>query len=813
MKNIHHQILGLSLPFAAFFLFYIIMARPRSTTRPSSPASPSHRPIISTAQPQSPQEGRSRATTNAGTPRQSALLTERQVKKEYAAIEDLLFVLMGIDGIFIKIVYPKAVNEDDDPMEDTHPSFIRIIDPSVRHLVEKILPLATYYISVNAFVEQYSRFEYGTINHALCSGMHVFLKEYLTFIAQLEHQFQTSATFTLQRFWFYAQETLQDMSALHSLTMKIRNLSKEDDSTGMEEDLDAVLEELVGENKSDEVHIPEWQKGGAILNVLADRLVGLSGNPKCKKIYSFLLACASAPYSHILNLWIYRGEINDTYNEFMIVEKKSIKKETLKEDFNDSYWETRYSIREGHVPRFLEPLMTQILLAGKYLNVVRECGKSFSEVNNIFMCACIIPRFVKNLDIAYRYANHTLLNLLLKEQQLIARLRSLKHYFFLDQSDFLTSFLDLARDELKQPAKDISLTRLQSLMDLVLRNPSSVAAYDPFKEDVKISMSSHRLIDQLLRVINVAGMDSLPTEMFPGTKNPRWTIGSGHIDTPAHATHLPERSQSMAGSVIGGAQNVLTGYEAFTLDYTVTFPLSLVISRKALTKYQLLFRHLLYLKHVEESLCAKWIDQKHARWRQTSRNPEIEAWKYRIYSLRTRMLAFVQQFAYYIANEVLEPNWARLETNLTKASTVDQVLQYHSDFLDECLKECMLTNAKLLKIYNKLTGYCTYFTKLAEQFNEILNQLEEQQQVNVLGVPRGGIGAKSTLAASLENSNLTLAKIEDAFLFHIGLLIEALNYYSATETVQFLSLVVRIDYNLFYKANTGRERRSDRNPA
>ncbi|KAI9022773.1 Spc98 family-domain-containing protein [Phycomyces nitens] len=781
---------------------------------------------------------------------------------------------MGIDGAFIKFVYPKAV-EDDDPMEDgqfdTMPlkkdniwddirySIDPTMDPSVRHLVEKILPLATYYISVNAFVEQYSRFEYGTINHALCSGMHVFLKEYLTFVAQLEHQFQTSTTFTLQRFWFYAQETLQDMSILHSLTMKIRNLSQQDDSNRMEEDLDAVLEELVGDNKSDEVHIPEWQKGGAILNVLADRLVGLSGNPKCKKIYSFLLACASAPYSHILNLWIYRGEINDTYNEFMIVEKKSIKKETLKEDFNDSYWETRYSIREGQVPRFLEPLMTQILLAGKYLNVVRECGVNISKpeemedaimerytkdgqdvlmedghsnrssmshtrdtVSRTSMEQAYVPtrndvwaavdggRFVKNLDIAYRYANHTLLNLLLKEQQLIARLRSLKHYFFLDQSDFLTSFLDLARDELKQPAKDISLTRLQSLMDLVLRNPSSVAAYDPFKEDVKISMSSHRLIDQLLRVINVAGMDSLPTEMFPGSKNHRWTLGSGHIDT-APQTHLPERSQSMAGGVMGGVQNVLTGYEAFTLDYTVTFPLSLVISRKALTKYQLLFRHLLYLKHVEESLCAKWMDQKHARWRQTSRNPDIEAWKYRIYSLRTRMLAFVQQFAYYIANEVLEPNWARLETNLTKASTVDQVLQYHSDFLDECLKECMLTNAKLLKIYNKLTGYCTYFTKLAEQFNEILNQLEDQQ-VNVLGVPKGGVGAKSTLAASLENSNLTLAKIEDAFLFHIGLLIEALNYYSATETVQFLSLVVRIDYNLFYKANTGRDRRSDRNP-
>jgi gamma-tubulin complex component 2 len=32
-------------------------------------------------------------------------------------------------------------------------------------------------------------------------------------------------------------------------------------------------------------------------------------------------------------------------------------------------------------------------------------------------------RFVKNLEVAYKYANQTLLNLLMKDQQLIGRLR------------------------------------------------------------------------------------------------------------------------------------------------------------------------------------------------------------------------------------------------------------------------------------------------------------------------------------------------------------------------------------------------------
>ena len=118
---------------------------------------------------------------------------------------------------------------------------------------------------------------------------------------------------------------------------------------------------------------------------------------------------------------------------------------------------------------------------------------------------------------------------------------SLKHYFFLDQSDFLTSFLDLARDELKQPAREIPLTRLQSLMDLVLRNSSSVAAYDPFKEDLKVAMSPLKLVDELLRIINVAGLDSLP-------RDTRW--GSNAHESGAA---MLERSQSMVGSIAGGS--------------------------------------------------------------------------------------------------------------------------------------------------------------------------------------------------------------------------------------------------------------------
>ncbi|KAI7852825.1 Spc98 family-domain-containing protein [Circinella umbellata] len=881
------------------------MSRPRSySTRRSPPTSPSHRAIGTTGV-----EQRRSMTTN----RASILLSERQVNKinrkianirhnsiapspqlvpndtsiisrnsaildersevglpqsnsaiggyptriqEYAVMEDLLYVLMGISGTTIKIIFPKGADDsmiDDDEENDTGEwesvryTIDPTLDPSVRRLVEKMLPLATYYISISAFVEQHSRYEYGSINHALSAALSSILKEYETFIAQLEYQFQSSSTFTLQQFWFYTQEdTAQQMNILHELVTMIRQLRYDRKKSTDQDDVDDIEAVLEGLQREDQGKITDQEKGGPILNILTDRMISLSGDPRCKKTYAYLLARASIPYFEILHSWIYRGKIIDPHNEFMVLEKLSVRKENLKEDFNDAYWEMRYTVREKLVPTFLEPLKSKILLAGKYLNVVRECGVNIAkpedmqaamdadlqQVDNSTVggiggettwgrnttgpargdvwSAVNGAGFVKSLEIAYKYANHTLLNLLVKEQQLIARLRSLKHYFFLDQSDFLTSFLDLAKEELKQPSREISLARLQSLMDLVLRNSSSVAAYDPFKEDLKVTMSPLKLVDELLRIINVAGLDSLPRE------NTRWGGGGGSNSMIMAGSAQLERSQSMVGSISGisgvgtntanvgtHSRDTLSGYDALTLDYTVTFPLSLVISRKALTKYQLLFRHLLYLKHVEDMLCNAWMAQKDILWKSKNSNPKVDQWKYRIFTLRHRMLMFVQQFAYYVTNEVLEPNWRRLESNLAKVSTVDQVLQYHSDFLDSCLKECMLTNAKLLRIYNKLMTSCTVFVAQTERFSQLLNTLVEQQSLDQFGIPKGGLSeAFNHTQSAFENAQRTLIKIEETFSYHMKLLIDALNYYSATETVQFLCLVVRLDYNQYHKSKS-----------
>jgi gamma-tubulin complex component 2 len=95
--------------------------------------------------------------------------------------------------------------------------------------------------------------------------------------------------------------------------------------------------------------------------------------------------------------------------------------------------------------------------------------------------------------------------MLLKDQQLLPRLRSLKRFFFLSQSFFVTHLLDLAQGELRKPAKSASIVKLQSLLDLAL-NTDLHGEDTMFREDVKVTMATSGLYEWLLKIISVNGV-------------------------------------------------------------------------------------------------------------------------------------------------------------------------------------------------------------------------------------------------------------------------------------------------------------------
>uniref|UniRef100_A0A8C7SLV4 Gamma-tubulin complex component n=1 Tax=Oncorhynchus mykiss TaxID=8022 RepID=A0A8C7SLV4_ONCMY len=603
-----------------------------------------------------------------------------------------------------------------------------------------------------------SSFEYGQVNHALTAAMRTLMKEYLILVTQLEH-LHRQGMLSLQKLWFYIQPTMRTMEILAFIASSV--------------------------DKGDCM-------GGSTLSLLHDRTFNYTGDSQAQELCLYLTKAASVPYFEILEKWIYRGIIKDPYSEFM-VEEHELQKEKIQEDYNDKYWDQRYTIVQHRIPSFLQKMADKILSTGKtclswfffssssigkYLNVVRECGRDVTCPDAKEVLYTLKERaYVEQIEKSYYYASKVLLDFLMEEKELVARLRSIKHYFLMDKGDFFVHFMDLTEEELKKPVDDIVPPRLEALLELALR--MSTANTDPFKDDLKIDLMPHDVITQLLRVLAIE------------TKQEKAIINADPTEV------------------------ALSGLEAFSFDYIVKWPLSLIINRKALTRYQMLFRHIFYCKHVERLLCNVWISNKTAKQHALHR----AKWFATAFALRQRMLNFVQNIQYYMMFEVMEPTWHIMEKNLKSASNIDDVLCHHISFLDNCLKDCMLTNPELLKIFSKLMSVCVMFTNCMQRFTR---SMKLDRELNRLSLEHGTMEGPPTQSERTEEQEkkrltskflaehvdtlqsyscfeATVSKFDSNFSTLLLDLLDKLSVYSTNDCEHsMINIIYRLDFNGFY---------------
>mmetsp|Transcript_109 Transcript_109/g.209 ORF Transcript_109/g.209 Transcript_109/m.209 type:complete len:347 (-) Transcript_109:98-1138(-) len=331
--------------------------------------------------------------------------------------------------------------------------------------------------------------------------------------------------------------------------------------------------------------------------------------------------------------------------------------------------------------------------------------------------------------------------------------------------------MDTAASELGKEAKSVALSRIRSLLQLAVH--TSTLASDPNREELSCSLASHNLI-QHLHLIQAAGGDG------------------------------PTNSAGSESYVLKGSQG-LKGVEALTLDYNVGWPLSIVLSRRAITKYQLLSRLLFFCKHVELKVLGCWKD--HQNTKEMGLRNEMGS----TYALRHRMLHFLQNFVYYMTIEVFTPRSHELQTAMEDAKDMDEVLNLHEVFLDTCLKECLLASQDLLRILTKITTTCLLFADQMKRFsgsNEILDP--------TLRGPSEGLadaGGKSSwlrsarikVQADFISREVTheayirmLEKFSDTFDQQLREFLDKLWTDSYRHHPQLSNLCVRLDYNGFY---------------
>ncbi|CAN4078452.1 unnamed protein product [Withania somnifera] len=517
-----------------------------------------------------------------------------QFYQELIVIDDLLSILIGIEGRYISI--RKVRGKEDAITFQVDAS----MDLALQEFSKRLFPLCESYILINQFVETRSQFKTGLVNHAFAAALRALLLDYQAMVAQLEHQFRLGKL-SIQGLWFYCQPMVGSMQALSMVVKK------------------AAANNCVG---------------SAVLNLLQSQAKAMAGDHVVRSLLEKMSQSASTAYLGILARWVYEGVIDDPYGEFFIAENKSLQKESLTQDYDAKYWQQRYSLKD-EVPNFLANAAETILITGKYLNVMRECGHSIQipvAEKSKLTSAGSNHHYLECIKSAYDFASGELLNLVKNKYDLMGKLQSIKHYLLLDQGDFLVHFMDTAREELMKKPVEISVEKLQSLLDLALR--STAAAADPCHEDLLCCVERSTLLKRLSTLKDLEISKSAPD--------------SNDLEEPLN----------------------ITGLETFSLNYKVRWPLSLVISRKALTKYQLIFRFLFHCKHVDRQLSGAW--QVH----QGLRKLDMQGTTVSVSSLLCRnMLKFINSLLHYLTFEVLEPNWHVMLSRLQTAKSIDEKVE------------------------------------------------------------------------------------------------------------------------------------------
>lgn len=661
--------------------------------------------------------------------------------QEQALIEDYLYAMMGIEGQYLVL----EGDEDGSARWRVNRSITPLHDALVG-LIQRMLPLCECYVEVNKFVDDFSDFECGLVAHAIAAAIASLLRDYLILVAQLEQQAR-EGRLSLQKIWFYIQASLDSMTLLRDFTREARFYRPPSSADHTPAEGENDTQNLEAGDAPALTHLPTSKRkkfGAELLNLLHDRWMRTVSDKGANELFLFLLQKACVPYWEMLKSWIYKGFVKDPYGEFFVDTNSAVV------GSSETYWEKKYTLRTNLVPIFLDSLKDKILTTGKYINAIRECGLQLTsdtaqtktssrsarsssaklstsglvqEVEE-FVFTANERVYTEIVDRAYHFASGRLLHVLRTDYGLMSKLRSVKHYFLLDQGDFFIHFMDVAEEELKPAASMVQPSTLQTLVDIAIR--ASVAKDDELGDSMKIQLLPYNLVNQL-----IARHRKEPMHLAPSVNS------SVHPDSSVASSALPSSSLKD-----------ISALEALTLDWQVTWPLALIFNRNTIDMYQILFRHLFYCKHVERILGRAWTQHQLTKLLFQRRRPSSAsstassgprgrsgsstatasapapaedagsdyALLTRCFSLRQRMLHFIQNLQYYMVMEVIEPRFLRLEEALRTSTTVDELLEAHNTFLEECHRNCLLTEMDLFKIITKLLSVCVIFCNYTERF-------------------------------------------------------------------------------------------------
>ena len=509
-------------------------------------------------------------------------------------------------------------------------------------------------------------------------------------------------------------------------------------------------------------------KGSAILSQIYSYVIYL-GN---EKFLNKILNEVTKPFIEFILNWIKYGEIKDPYDEFFVNINEEIKDENI--------WKNKYKLILGNIPNFVKrESVLKIFEVGKCIHFIKNFCKEKYNLNNVKK----VIQFIKNkyFNEKEKEKENNINNKNDNKENEMNNIKQQEESFTTEEnsiiieennnnlySEKMISEFDFQINKEKinhekssydsvldfityifSPSNNDKILNI-SFLDEIIKNINIIhnllhkdlvrIFFQKFKflENIE-ALNKYLLLGQGDMIQNL--MESLYTELQkPGNTIYKYVLQSV-LESAINSTNARYNDKECLNKLNIKLLKALPGdigWDVFCLEYIIDLPLNIVITSRNILDYQKMFIFLLKIKKIEYSQNLEW--RKIMTYSHDLPNIKYPFFKSKIkksMQFNQQIMHFIISLHNYLTLEVLETQYKKLIKKIHSVNSIDELINAHNEFVNSIKQKCFLDNKnnnniiiykKIISIFDIILRFRTAQDVLVSTLLQKISDLDEGEK-------------------------------------------------------------------------------------
>jgi len=394
-----------------------------------------------------------------------SLKDKSREEQEKCILEDLCFILIGIEGKYLSHY----------PMKNSELQFYidPYLDQTLNDYVAQFLVFAENANTISKYIDDNLLSRTASVFGCFTHCVQIYLGEYYKFVADCSKKINHS-DFTLRMFLVELEENF-----------------------GYFKSLAEIIKEIIKSKYSAKF----------LIDTLYSHMLYQLGSGKNLSKIQHIFEEVINNFLHYVTLWMSSGELpEDQQVEIFISKSKKMERNQFSENFYESHWNDYFELNEKLVPNFLQQSSELIFKTGKFAYAMNKFCKVKSQPKFELKYSFLGQDIFKQVHELHLELSKNFLNLFLKDLQFKAHFESLKNIYLLGKADFINIFIKNSREELEKISDEIIFAKLESSLDLATE--FSTAKFDPNMNNFSVELEVDNIFSTCLKILDASGKKS-----------------------------------------------------------------------------------------------------------------------------------------------------------------------------------------------------------------------------------------------------------------------------------------------------------------